>query len=214
MGELEKFFHDSIPRISPIVKAGLVHVQFETIHPFLNGNGRVGRLLITLLLCEKGLLSQPLLYLSLYFKKNRSTYYELLQNVRTEGDWEAWMRLFLRGVLETTEDAYNTSRALVKLFRDDAELMNQSWPPKGSIYQSSAHSSALRVHQNLQSNPITNLKSIVEETGMHAKTVGNALDGMIEMGLVREVTGKKRNRVYVYSKYLEILQAGTELNQS
>ena len=148
LGALEKFLHDDRAKLPLLVKAALAHVQFETIHPFLDGNGRVGRVLITFLLCAEGALHAPTLYLSLYSKQNRPRYYELLQAVRQEGDWEAWLRFFLEGVEQTANQAASTARRLMALAAKDAHRVQEIGRAAGT---------ALRVHQLLQGQPIVSI---------------------------------------------------------
>jgi len=200
MYELERFLHDEPERSGVLMKAALSHAQFETIHPFLDGNGRLGRLLITLLLCSEGVLREPMLYLSLYFKTHREVYYDLLQRVRTEGDWEAWLRFFAEGVVETAESAVSAARSLVDLFEKDRQLIQA----RGST------GSALQIHHALQGRPITSISRVAKETGLSVPTVGSALQVLCELGIARELTGKRRNRLYGYDRYLQILSEGTE----
>ena len=200
MHELERFLHDEPERSGVLIKAALSHAQFETVHPFLDGNGRLGRLLITLLLCNEGFLKEPMLYLSLYFKTHREVYYDLLQRVRTEGDWEAWLRFFAEGVAETAESAVSAARSLVDLFEKDRQLIQA----KGST------GSALQIHHSLQGRPITSISRVAKETGLSVPTVGSALQVLCELGIARELTGKRRNRLYGYDRYLQILSEGTE----
>jgi Fic family protein len=201
LGALEKFVHNRPVKTPPLVKAALTHVQFETIHPFLDGNGRLGRLLITLLLCAEQELDQPMLYLSLYFKEHRQRYYELLQEVRLTGDWEAWLDFFLRGVVETAEQAVGTARSLLRLFEDDRARIQKLGRPAGSV---------LRLHQFMQRSPITSISKAAEATGISAVTIGSALAHLDKLGLVRETTCGKYGRLYTYEQYLKILNAGTE----
>ena len=201
MAELELFLHAEDDGLPTLVRAGLAHVQFETIHPFLDGNGRVGRLLITLLLCEAGVLSQPLLYLSVYFKRHRDRYYELLDRVRRTGDWEAWLAFFLRGVRETAENAAATARRLTERFAADRERLATEGRRAGS---------ALRVHEALQERPILSIPEICKRTRLAFPTVSAAMQLLEGEGLVREITGFSRNRVYVYDEYLRILNEGVE----
>jgi Fic family protein len=200
MGELEKFLHDQPERTHPLLKAALAHVQFETIHPFLDGNGRVGRLLVTLLLVSEGVLREPLLYLSLYLKANRQTYYDLLQRVRTEGDWEAWLSFLMRGVAQTGESAVSAAQRLAHLFKDDRERIGKFGRPAGS---------SLRVHQAFQRSPIQTIGSASHLTGLTVPTVTNMIKHLEAAGVVRELTGKQRGRVFAYDKYLQILDEGT-----
>jgi len=201
MGDLEKFLHDQPERTSAIVKAALAHVQFETIHPFLDGNGRVGRLLITLVLCGEGVLREPLLYLSLFLKQHRSEYYDLLDVVRREGDWERWLAFFAEAVETTAAAAVQTARTLVEVFHADRDRIGTMGRAAGS---------ALRIHHELQRRPVCNIASLVRRTKLSAPTVGKALDGLVRMGIARESTGRQRNRVFVYGRYLDLLNRGTE----
>jgi Fic family protein len=201
MGELENFLHASAPEIPLLVKAGLAHVQFETIHPFLDGNGRLGRLLITLFLCAQGALREPLLYLSLFFKANRNTYYELLQTVRETGDWERWLDFFLTGVLVTADQAANTAREILALFNKDREAIEALGRPA---------SSALRVHQFLQTKPLITIPRAEQALGLSRPTIATSLDYLQKANIVRETTGRKRDRRFVYIKYLTLLSEGTE----
>ena len=201
MGDLEKFLHDQTERTPTLVKAALAHVQFETIHPFLDGNGRVGRLLIALILCVEGVLQQPLLYLSLYLKEHRQQYYELLDMVRREGDWERWLLFFAEAVKTTAAGAVETARALSDLFRTDRERI-------GSLGRGAG--SALRVHHELQRRPLATVGWLCGATNLTAPTVGKTLEALVKLGVVREVTGRKRGRVFVYSRYLALLGEGTE----
>jgi len=184
-----------------LVKAGLVHVQFETIHPFLDGNGRLGRLLITFLLCARGVIREPILYLSLYFKTNRTAYYELLDRVRTKGDWEAWLDFFLAGVRDTADQAANAARRIIALFEQDQNKIGQLGRPAASV---------LRVFQHMQRNPIVAIPTTAKKIGISAPTVAKSLSHMIELGILREVTGRERHRLFVYDEYLTILNEGTE----
>jgi Fic family protein len=201
MAALERFLHDQPERTSPLVKAALAHVQFETVHPFLDGNGRLGRLLITLLLCSEGLLREPLLYLSLHLKQNRTRYYEHLQSVRQEGDWEAWLGFFAEAVRETASGAVETASTLVALFGADRERI-------GGLGRGAA--SALRIHHELQRRPLVSIPALCRSSGLTPPTVGKALAGLEDLGVVREVTGRRRNRVFAYDRYLTLLATGTE----
>lgn len=199
LGEFEQYLHAEHTPV--LVKAALAHVQFETIHPFLDGNGRLGRLLITLLLCAEGALSQPLLYLSLFFKEHRDAYYDLLQKVRLEGDWEEWLLFFLEGVLETSQQAVVTAREILSVFEQDRVRIEQIGRPAGSI---------LRVHQHLQKKPLSSIATAALETGLTRPTIAASLRHLVELGIVRELTGKERHRLFVYDAYLKILSKGTE----
>ena len=201
MADLERFLHSEDDGLPTLVRAGLAHVQFETIHPFLDGNGRVGRLLIILLLCEAGSLRQPLLYLSVYFKRHRERYYDLLNGIRHTGDWEAWLAFFLQGVQETAENAAATVGRLTERFTADRQRIATEGRRAGS---------ALRVHEALQERPILSIPETCRRTGLAFPTVSAALRLLERAGLVREITGFSRNRVYVYSEYLRILNEGVE----
>ena len=201
MADLERFIHDPDDGLPVLVKAGLAHVQFETIHPFLDGNGRVGRLLITLMLCDAGLLREPLLYLSLHFKRKRSTYYQLLNDTRRTGDWEAWLRFFLEGLREVAEAAVATARTASETIRDDRSLIG---------HQGRRAASALRVHHSLVERPVGDIARLASRTGLSAPTVAAALRLLEKLGIVREITGRQRGRVYTYERYLAVLREGTE----
>jgi Fic family protein len=201
MGALEKFLHTDSAQMPTLVKAALAHVQFETIHPFLDGNGRLGRLLITFLLCAEGALSEPILYLSLHFKTRRPEYYDHLQRVRTQGDWEGWIRFFMEGVIGTCGEATAMTRRILALFaksRQEMETLGR------------AASSAFRVHEYLQKKPITGIREMERDLGLTYPTVAGALDRMKKLGMVKELTGFKRNRVFAYAPYVELLSEGTE----
>jgi Fic family protein len=197
----EKFLHDESESLSLLVRVGLIHVQFETIHPFLDGNGRVGRLLITLLLCEKKALREPLLYLSLFFKTHRSRYYELLQRVRTEGVWEDWLAFFLEGVETTADEVCKAVKRSLALFASDRKKI-------GSIGRAS--SSALRVQEYMQKRPIANIGAISKSLRLSVPTVTAALQHLSQLGIAKGMTGGRRNRVFSYPKYLALVAAGTE----
>ncbi|CUA90640.1 Fic family protein [Chelatococcus sambhunathii] len=197
----EKFLHVDNPQLPPLIKAGLAHVQFETIHPFLDGNGRLGRLLITLMLCEAGVLREPILYLSLYFKARRPDYYRLLQEVRENGAWEAWMEFFLSGVCDTATQAVDTARDLIDLFDRDREAIQALGRSAASVF---------RVHDFMQRRPIVTIQAASGELKLSLPTVGKSLEHLIKLGIVRELTGKQRHRVFAYSKYLAVLDQGTE----
>jgi Fic family protein len=201
MAALERFLHAEGDNLPILVRAGLAHVQFETIHPFLDGNGRVGRLIITFLLCHAGVLREPLLYLSLYLKQNRATYYELLDQVRRDGDWEAWLGFFLEGVKLTAEGAVETADRLSQMFQVDRSRVEESGRRAGS---------ALRVHEALKARPIHSLSGVRDATGLSFPAVSSAMDLLVELEIARELTGKRRNRLFVYDRYLAILNEGTE----
>ena len=201
MGALERFLHARDDGLPVLVRAGLAHVQFETIHPFLDGNGRVGRLLITLLLCHAEVLREPLLYLSLYLKQNRSAYYDMLDEVRRTGDWEAWLAYFLEGVRETAEGAVTTSTRLTDLFKGNVARIE-------GLGRRAA--SALRVHQALTAHPVRSVAQVCEHTGLTPPTASSAMQSLVELGIAREITGRSRGRLFAYDGYLSILNEGTE----
>lgn len=201
MGDLEKFLHDQPVRTPVLIKAALSHVQFETIHPFLDGNGRMGRLLITFLLCAENALTDPVLYLSLYFKTHRREYYDLLQKVRFEGDWEAWLRFFLTGVWQTADQAAATAKRILQLFENDQRQIQTL---------GRAANSCLRVHQVLQKKPITSIRDAAKRLEISLPTAATSLEHLQTLGIVREMTGRQRNRIFLYENYLNILNEGTE----
>lgn len=201
LAALEAFMHEDRSRLPALIKAGLLHVQFETIHPFLDGNGRIGRLLVTLFLCVHGVLRSPLLYLSLYLKSRRADYYRLLQEVREQGAWEAWLEFFLDGVAVTANQAFDAATRIVTLFKEDRERITAASDRAGS---------ALRVHDLLQQNPFVTANLLVERTGLTAPTVNAALAELERLGIVEEVTGRRRGRVFGYRQYLAILSEGTD----
>ncbi len=199
LGEWERFVHSDMPDIPPLIKAGLIHVQFETIHPFLDGNGRLGRLLITLFLCATGVLRQPLLYLSLYFKSRRADYYRLLQEVREYGTWEAWLEFFLDGIAETAEQAFETANQIARLFDGDRERI---------IRESERTGSVLQIHETMRTSPYLTATTAMKRSGLTMPTVNAALEQLQRLGIVEEATGRRRGRVFVYRAYMEILSAG------
>ena len=201
MAALERFLHaaDGLP---VLIRAGLAHVQFETIHPFLDGNGRVGRLLIALVLCNAGVLRRPLLYLSLYFKQHRSEYYALLNHVRRTGDWETWIAFFLEGVRATAEGAVATTRRLAEMFESDRAVVQRSAGRRAG--------SALRVHAALEVRPLLSLTEVCARTGLSFPTAASAMQHLVEAGIARELTGRRRNRLFVHDQYLALLAEGTE----
>ena len=203
MADFERFLHRNDDGLPVLLRAGLAHAQFETIHPFLDGNGRVGRLLITLLLCQAGVLHQPMLYLSLYFKQYRSEYYELLNNVRLTGNWEAWLTFFLEGVKSTADGAVATVERLNAMFRHDRNRIEAVAGRKAG--------SALRVHEALKSQMLLSLRAARLVTSLSFNATASAMDLLVSLGIAREITGKLRNRLYVYDEYLTMLNEGTEV---
>lgn len=202
LGQLECFLHDQ-PEPTPILlKVALAHVQFETVHPFLDGNGRLGRLLITLLLCEQGVLREPLLYLSLFFKTHRQYYYELLTRVRMTGDWEAWLDFFAEAVVMTATQAVMTAEELL-------ELANESRDKIKTLGRAAASCQA--IHRVLLETPITTVTKLCEKTGLSPATVNKGLGHLEKLSIVSELTAQKRNRIFSYAGYVDIMNQGTEL---
>ena len=201
LSALEKYLHaDDVPAL---IKAGLAHAQFETIHPFLDGNGRVGRMLIPLLLVSSGALERPWLYVSLHFKRHRAIYYDLLQRVRTHGAWEQWLSFFLDGVTQIAGEAVDKIRELLALFERDRKAVGGS--RSGSIYQRVALHSNLDVYEHLRRQIFIRIPETAVALGTTKPTVARALEELAGLGIAREVTGKPRNRLYVYQEYLDIL---------
>jgi Fic family protein len=201
MAQFERFMHDENVPYPALVKAALAHAQFETIHPFLDGNGRIGRLLIALLLHHSGILSQPLLYLSLYFKQNRADYYRLLDLVRSDGDWEAWIDFFLEGVEQTATGAVQTAQRLVRLFEADRQRIQELGRITATV---------LLIFGALRARPLMTLKDACNRTGLSFPAASKGMDALINLRIAKEITGRKRNRVFVYDRYLTILNEGTE----
>lgn len=202
MGKLELFLHDTPESTPVLLKAALMHVQFETLHPFLDGNGRLGRLLITLLLCEQKVLQEPMLYLSLYFKTHRQYYYELLGRVRTTGDWESWLDFFAEAVITVAAQAVETAQKLLTLSEDDKLKISGLGRAAGST---------LQIHRVMMEHPVATAKWLVEKTGITSATVNKTLGHLEQLDIVREITDKKRNRLFSYAGYIEILNEGTGL---
>jgi Fic family protein len=199
LGDFENFLHDK--NIPVLIKAGLAHVQFETIHPFLDGNGRLGRLLITLLLCANGMLDEPILYLSLYLKQNRHAYYELLQEVRESGTWETWLEFFLIGIYQSSKQAIETAEAINDLFTKDLEKISHLGRARFSCEQTLEYMKRL---------PQVTVPFLAKELKMTAPTARSALNHMKSMGVLEEASSKKRDKVYIYRKYLDILEDGAK----
>lgn len=199
---LENFINDVPEPTAALIKAALVHVQFETIHPFMDGNGRLGRMLIPLILADAGILTEPLLYLSVYFKQHRDTYYRLLQQVRMTGDWEAWLLFFADAVAAMAGEAVATAKALTQLLAADKLRLAALGRLAGSARQ---------VLDALFARPVSHIGALTAATGLTAATVGKALDAMEStLGMVSELTGQKRNRMYAYSAYITMLNKQTE----
>jgi Fic family protein len=201
MAALERWLHNDPEPTPVLLKAALGHAQFETIHPFLDGNGRVGRLLVTLLLCSEGVLHEPLLYLSIYFKRHRTGYYDLLQRIRVDGDWESWVAFFADGVRETADEAIQTAKRIQTLFDEDYARIQV-------LGRRSA--SATQVHEALKRSPVRSSMSLAPVTGLSVPTINATLSALADLGIVREITGRKRNRAYRYEAYVQLLSEGTE----
>jgi Fic family protein len=200
LDSFERFVHNDKHQLPVLVEAGLVHVQFESIHPFLDGNGRLGRLLITLLLCAKGALTEPLLYPSLYLKSNRNRYYDLLQRVRTEGAWEDWLAFFVEGIAIAAQEAADTAERTLKLFAKDKariEKLGRAAP------------SALRLHEFIQSNPYMRIRTAAKALKLTVPTVTSSLNHLVDLGIVKEVSGKHRDRLFAYTRYVNMVSEGT-----
>lgn len=201
MSDLEKYLHDKEDKLPLLVRVGLVHHQFETVHPFLDGNGRLGRLLITLLLSTEGVLTEPILYLSLYFKTHRQEYYAQLQQVRETGDWESWLKFFLVGVHDIALQATDAAREILGMIQTDRAKIAAIGRGAGS---------ALQTHQYLERKPLAVIPEMVRALNLTTPTVTAALQNLERIGIVREITGKQRGRVFVYDDYLKLLEQGTE----
>ncbi len=198
LNALERFIHDERP-LPILVRAALAHVQFETIHPFLDGNGRLGRLLITLMLCHEGALKKPTLYLSLYLKAHRDQYYDLLTGVRERGDWESWIDFFLEGVLEVSDQATDAARRTLDLFATDRQAIQGLGRRASTI---------LRVHDHFQRRPLATARAVATATQLSFPACAKAVSTLVEMGVLREITGRQRDRVFQYDAFFSILSEG------
>jgi len=194
---LERFINDADTKTAPVIKAALAHVQFETIHPFMDGNGRLGRLLIPLIMVEAKVLQEPMLYLSVFFKKHRQTYYDLLQRIRTEGDWEAWLLFFMDAITSTASQAVSTAQKLTAmLVKDKAKIAGLG----------RASGSAIQILDAMFARPVSSISALAKATGLTPATIGKALDALQQNAqIVREVSGLKRNRIFAYAEYIQIL---------
>lgn len=199
LSDFENFLHNE--NLPALIKAGLAHVQFETIHPFLEGNGRLGRLLITLLLCTCNMLDEPILYLSLYLKQNRHIYYELLQEVRIHGTWETWLEFFLKAVYTSAKQAIQTAQQINDLFKKDLEKISKLGRARFSCEQTLEYMKRL---------PQVTAPLLAKELQMSSPTARSALNHITSIGILEEISGKKRDKIYVYRKYLDILEDGAE----
>lgn len=201
LDKFEKFLHDDTIKLPILIKAALAHVQFETIHPFLDGNGRLGRLLITFMLYVEGLLKEPLLYLSLYFKSNRETYYYHLQDVRETGNWEDWVEFFLKGVIDTANHATDAAQRIINLFNTDLMHINNS---------GQSTTATLLIYDHLKLRPLTNTDKIKKATGLSLPTILRSLSVLSDLNIINEITGKPRHKVFTYKEYVNILDQGTD----
>lgn len=199
LGEFETFLHQG--DVPTVIRTALAHVQFETIHPFLDGNGRLGRLLIALMLCSDGVLREPSLYLSLYFKTHRARYYALLDAVRTQGDWEGWLAFFLDGVAETAQQAVDTAQRLLQLLAADRARIAGLGRRAGTVSQ---------VFEQMARRVVLTVPQVAPTLPMSAPTIRAAIDALVELEIVNELTGQRRNRVFAYQAYLAILSEGAQ----
>ncbi len=207
LGNLEMFLHDDA--LPPLLNAGLAHAQFQTIHPFLDGNGRVGRLLITMMLIHDGVLQAPMLYMSLHFKRHRQEYYDRLKRIRTHGDWEGWMDFFLDGVQSVAHAATDTISELDQLVSEHRTRHRRRLRARGgSIYQAAAAQSNLAVYDDVCEHLVVTPSRVAASTGISPPTVRRVLKDMHEQGMIREVTGKARNQVFIYQPFVELLDDG------
>ncbi|MFI0376221.1 MAG: Fic family protein [Candidatus Thiodiazotropha sp.] len=202
LSDLEKFIHDQKQQTPTVLKAALAHVQFETLHPFLDGNGRLGRLLITLILIDEKILQEPLLYLSLHFKSHRQSYYDLLNRVRLKGDWEEWLDFFAQAIVETAQAAVDTAKSLLQQAENDRSKLHTKGRLTGTL---------IKIHEALVQRPIATAAWLQNETGLAPATIQSGLQKLADLNIVEELTGKQRDRVYAYQDYITILNRGNEL---
>lgn len=195
LGQLERFIHDesSLPLL---IKIGLIHAQFETIHPFLDGNGRMGRLLITFLLCQNGILQKPVLYISHYFKRHRTEYYERLQNVRDRGAWEEWLKFFLRGVTEVSGEATETARSVVGMREAHRNRITSTFGRTAA--------NGLQILEALYRRPLITVNEIARALGVTYATANIIAGRFVDAGILFEITGRQRNRVFRYTPYIDL----------
>ncbi len=202
LDHFERFMHEEKPDIPPLVQAALLHHQFETIHPFLDGNGRVGRLLIVLFLCARGVLRRPTLYPSLRFKSRRKDYYRGLQKVREDGNWESWVAFFLDAMAESADHALRTTRAIRDLVEGHRRIIAERGGTRAS--------SALRVHDALRHRPFASVSDLADAARLSRPTVRSCLERLVALDLVREVTGASYGRLYSYDPYVALLDEGSD----
>lgn len=196
LGDLEKFIHADDQSLPPLIRIGLAHSQFETIHPFLDGNGRIGRLLITFFLCEKGILQKPVLYLSHFFKENRQEYYEHLQRVRDKGEWENWLKFFLRGVGAVAAQATQTARNIVALRETHRALVLDKFGSSGA--------NAIRLLEQLYRRPTITVNGAKDLLGISYPNANNLIDKLRQNEIIYETTGQARNRLFLYTPYIDL----------
>ena len=202
LSDLELYFHDDTV-LPVLIKIALIHAQFETIHPFLDGNGRVGRLLITFWLCQQRVLNQPLLYLSYYFKENRTEYYDRLMAVRYEGDWEGWIKFFLKGIAEVSDEATSTAKEIINLKKQCEDDLNQR----------NASANMQKMVDYIFESPIFSIRDVEEKLGVSYPTASSLVTAFIECGYVEDMTpDRQRKKKYRFKAYVELLNRGTELN--
>lgn len=202
MGDLEKFLHDENNSTPTLIKAGLAHAQFETIHPFLDGNGRVGRLLITFILCHDKVIEKPLLYLSLYFKQFRDEYYERLTAIRRDGDWEGWIKFYLRGIYEISKQATSAAKLIMDLQAKHRVLVNTL---------GKASPTAIRLLDILYQHPLVSVPMVSKKLDLSAPAARKAINNLEQLDILREISGKRRDRLYLYDSYMNIIREGTEV---
>lgn len=195
LSDLEHFLHN-YKKMPFLIKVGLAHAQFETIHPFLDGNGRIGRLLIAFLLCEHGILQKPVLYLSYYFKRHRQQYYDLLQAIRDAGDWESWLKFFLTGIVEVSQEAASTAKKIVKLREEHRNLIIEQF---GRVA-----GNGLKILESLYSRPIIAVNDVAQMTGTSFPAANQLIQKFVAHGLLSEITGQARNRQFRYDPYINL----------
>jgi Fic family protein len=202
MGKLELFIHNHPEKVPIIAKLALAHLQFETIHPFLDGNGRLGRLMIPLLLYSEKILKEPILYISYYFKAHRQRYYDLFNETRLTGNWETWLEFFTDAIVESAHQAIDTADRLLKMAERDRQRVSELKWTSGSVHL---------IHQALMERPLVTPKWLQEKTLLANTTVNSSLLKLEKLGIIKEITGRRRNRLYSYTEYVRILDEGTEL---
>jgi Fic family protein len=200
MGDLENYYHCDDTNIPSLIRAAIVHYQFETIHPYADGNGRLGRLIITLMLVEKGLIDKPLLYLSLFFKEHRQKYYNLLMDVRLKGSWEEWFKFFLRGVRHTSTEAVTTAKDILRLIKDDKDLISKQVTKSKNI---------VGAYERICRKPVITISNLAKDLNVSFPTAQLQIELLQKLGILIERSQKERDRIFSYEKYLEILRRGT-----